>query len=110
MNRNDLIEAVIIEMERVWGEEGFGGEEVAYEWLYGHYGITIMDDLNWQFILEDSSGELLTALAEEGGSKEEDDEIIAFIEDDLRVEAFLADLLAKYKSSNAIYIHPLKLT
>lgn len=110
MNRNDLIEAVMIEMERVWGEEGFGGEEVAYEWLYSHYGITMMDDLNWQFILEDSWGGLLAYLAEDGAPKEDDDEIIAFVEDDSRVEIFLADLLANYKSSDAIYIHPVQST
>lgn len=38
-SRSALIDAVMIEMERVWGPHGLGGEQIQYDWLLKHYDI-----------------------------------------------------------------------
>ena len=52
MTRPELIEAVLTEMHRVWGDEGFGGTFPEYEWLLANYGITEEEDVQWQFVLQ----------------------------------------------------------
>jgi hypothetical protein len=40
VERIEQIDQVILEMGRVWGDEGFGGGPEEYEWLQHHYKIT----------------------------------------------------------------------
>lgn len=98
MTRNELIGAVLEEMERVWGEDGFGGEPDAYVWLWKTYGITEEEDVSWQLILEHS----MEALPEE---ELEDDGVMDFLEDDDAVTQFLEIFLKKYQSASKIYSH-----
>ena len=58
MTRSELIDAVMGEMERVWGEAGFEGTVTEYHWLFAHYGITEEEDVQWQLVLEHNMGEL----------------------------------------------------
>ncbi len=97
MTRDELIDAVLEEMERVWGEDGFGGEADAYAWLLKTYGITEEEDVSWQLILQDSMDDL----PEE---ELEDAELIDFLEDEDAVVQFLQTLLAKYQSASEIYL------
>lgn len=48
----DLIDAVIVEMERVWRPSGFGGTFEEYAWLEAIYGIDEEDDNRWQSVLD----------------------------------------------------------
>jgi hypothetical protein len=101
MEKDDLFRAVLREMERVWGEDGFGGELVAYDWLYEHYGISERDDLHWQDILSHYADELPDSLGDL--TEEEIAEVMEFVEDDTRVVRFLERLLEQYRSSTAVY-------
>ena len=40
MTRAELIDAIMREMERVWGETGFEGTTAEYTWLLAQYAIT----------------------------------------------------------------------
>lgn len=96
MTRDELIDAVLERMERVWGEDGFGGEAEAYDWLQKIYGITEEDDVSWQLILQDSMDDL----PEE---ELEDSELMSFLNYDDAVVQFLKTLLTKYQSASEIY-------
>jgi hypothetical protein len=93
MNRSELIDAVLDEMERVWGEGGFSGTWEQYEWLLEHYGITDDEDVEWMGVLN-----------YEHGIVDEDDEWTpeweAYVTDDDKVIVFLSSLLSKYRSNS----------
>lgn len=95
MRKSELILAIIAEVERVWGEDGFDGDAGDYRWLQENYGIGEIDDVHWQLILEYDAGEL---------SEEdlEDQELMVFLDDRKAVRQFLQGLLAKYRSASAI--------
>lgn len=99
--REALIEAVFDEMERVWGQEGFGGEFEAYDWLLQHYGISEEEDNRWLDILAYDTGELV--IEEYGLEEEEEEAMLSFLENDDAVNQFLTVLLQKYRSSSAVY-------
>ncbi|WP_248806549.1 hypothetical protein [Pseudomonas sp. MWU13-2100] len=101
MTRDQLIDAVLAEMERVWGENGFGGETEEYKWLYENYGISEEDDIHWQDVCNDWGGTLQESL--EGLGEEVIAEAIEFINDDTRVVKFLEKFLKQYRSSTAVY-------
>lgn len=93
----ELVDAIIAEMERVWGEPGLGGSVEEYEWLEKNYGITEGDDVHWQFVLQyfvthDLPDEDLA-----------DEEVMSFLDDYPAVRWFLGDLLKKYKSADKVY-------
>jgi predicted 3-demethylubiquinone-9 3-methyltransferase (glyoxalase superfamily) len=94
--RQLLIDAVMAEMKRVWGEDGLGGQPQEYEWLKRHYGIAEDEDVSWQLILEHSIGEQLP-------EDRDDPEVISLVNDETRVLSFLRDFLQKYQSSAAVY-------
>jgi hypothetical protein len=96
MNRAELIESVLEEMQRVWGDEGFGGSFPEYEWLLTNYGITEEEDVQWQFVLQHDMDDM----PEED---REDEEVMQFVEDDAAVLPFLQILLRKYRSATAAY-------
>lgn len=96
VDRYALIEAVLAEMGRVWPDDSFGGSAEEYAWLLKHFGISEEEDVKWQFILQDSTGDLPEEDAE-------DPEVTDFLDDDEAVCAFLAELLEKYKSSTLSY-------
>lgn len=104
MSKDELFDAVLAEMDRVWGESGFGGEFEAYEWLYDNYGITEQDDLHWQDICDHYGNTLSESLADL--SDEVIAEVIEFVQDNSRVERFLTNFLSQYRSSTAVYSHP----
>ena len=103
MTRDELFDGVLVEMERVWGEPGFGGEFEAYDWLLENYGITEEDDNRWMDICAQERGELEDALADL--AEQERAEVVAFLADDARVTDFLKELLQRYQSSGEVYPH-----
>ena len=103
MTKDELFDGVLVEMERVWGEPGFGGEVEAYSWLLEHYGITEEDDNKWLDICAQDRGELEFEL--EDVTEEQRAEIEAFLADDAQVKDFLEGLLQRYQSSGAVYPH-----
>jgi len=96
MNRAQLIDAVLDEMERVWGDEGLGGSDREYRWLASEYGITEEEDVQWQLVFQYDIDDMLE-------EDLEDDEVMTFLEDDLGVVLFLERFLAKYRSSEKKY-------
>jgi hypothetical protein len=98
MHKTQLIDAIIVEMDRVWGSEGLNGEPDEYAWLLENYGISKEKDVLWQLILEYD----LDELTEED---REDREIMEFLEDDQAVVKFLSRLLAHYQSASVSYPH-----
>ena len=101
MTKDELFDGVLAEMERVWGEPGFGGEPEAYEWLLEHYGITQEEDNTWMDICAHNRGELEDALADL--TEQERSEAVAFLADENQVTDFLKKLLQRYQSSHAVY-------
>ena len=93
----DLMDEVIKEMDRVWGEQGLEGTPKEYAWLLEHYGISEEEDVQWQLVLQENMGDLPEEDAE-------DPEVRGFLDDDEAVYVFLAELIYKYKSSDLIYI------
>jgi hypothetical protein len=96
MSRTTLIEAVLVEMDRVWGPEGFGGSFADYDWLLAHYGISEEEDVNWQFVLQHATDDLPDEDAE-------DAEVMLFLDDDAAVGQFLRELLQKYRNGTAVH-------
>jgi len=96
MNKAQLIQAVLQEMERVWGPEGFGGESEEYAWLQSRYGISEEEDVQWQLILQYE----IDDLPEEDW---EEEEIMQFLEDNFAVVLFLEGLLRKYRRSTETF-------
>ena len=94
MTRTELIDAVLEEMNRVWGEDGLGGEQEEYAWLLENYNITEEDDVKWQLILQHCMDDLYD-------EDLEDEELMLFLEDDHAVIRFLQEFLRKYRSSSA---------
>ena len=92
MNRHELIDAVMAEIDRIWGPEGFGGEAEQYTWLLTYYGISEEEDLQWQLIIDDGEAE-----AADSGL------YVADLHDDAAVCAFLSNLLTKYRNNTMTY-------
>jgi hypothetical protein len=91
-----LMDAIIEEMEQVWGADGFEGTPSDYAWLLEHYGITEEEDVEWIGILDYYAGES----ADEEPPTEE---WLHYMQDDRAVTAFLARLLQKYRSNTVKY-------
>lgn len=96
MTKSELIDGVLHEMDRVWGEEGLGGESKEYEWLLKNCNISEEEDVQWQLILQHHM-DVLPA------ENQEDEEVMSFLEDPQAVKQFLQEFLAKYKTSSATY-------
>jgi len=103
MTKDEIFDAVIMEIDRIFGKKtGFGGEASEYAWLLQHYGVTEEEDVTWQRIcevnsLEEDDVEPLDPV-DEGDAK-----VIAFLNDEPAVLTFLDALLLKYRSSAAVY-------
>ena len=96
MTKPELIDAILAEMSRVWGQEALGGEKAEYEWLAQTYGITEEVDVQWQLVLQDDMDDL----PEEDL---EDEELMLFLADEPAVIAFLESFLQKYQRSSDVY-------
>ena len=96
MTEEELIDAVIAEMERVWGESGLHGEPEEYTWLETNYGITEEEDVKWQLALQYNYHDL-------PDEDKEDEEVMSFLEDEKAVMDFLKSFLQKYKSNSLTY-------
>jgi|ERR1043165_2923424 hypothetical protein len=96
MHKDHIIDAILFEMERVWGPEGFGGEIAEYEWLLANFNITEEEDVRWQLVLQQHMDDL----PEED---REDPEVIQFLQNDTLVDKVLAAVLTKYRSNSATY-------
>lgn len=96
MSRDQMVQAIILEIKRVFGKEGFSGTWEEYDWLLQYYQITEFEDVCWQYIVEED-------LEDESEELEEDDEILALLEDDEKVTTFLSTLLEKYRSNTFIH-------
>lgn len=95
MTRSDLIDAILEEMARIWGEDGFSGTGEGYEWLLKAYGVTEDDDVEWLGILEYEADEIHPEDAA-------DPKWMSFVTDDGQVIPFLRQLLKKYRSHRAV--------
>jgi hypothetical protein len=89
--RQPLVDAVLVEMTRVWGKEGLQGSAFEYAWLFDTYGISEEEDVQWQLVFEHANDEML--------DEDDDEEVMALVEDDAAVIGFLHRFLAKYRSS-----------
>ena len=97
MTKSQLIEAVLKEMDRVWGEDkGLGGTDEEYAWLLANYEISEEEDVKWQLVLEGSMGDLPEEDAD-------DPEVQEFLDDEAAVHVFLEGFLEKYHGSTAVY-------
>jgi len=94
--RTSLVDAILIEITRVWGADGLQGSVPEYVWLFDTYGISEEEDVQWQLLFEYQIGEMLD-------EDLDDEEVMAFVEDDVAVIAFLHGFLGKYRSSVAMY-------
>ncbi|MGH7461541.1 MAG: hypothetical protein ACREMA_11005 [Longimicrobiales bacterium] len=95
MNRQQLIDAITSEIDRIWGDVEREGDFGEYEWLLANYGITEHDDVDWLGILNHESGEI-------DPDDAENPEYLAWVADDARVIPFLHQLLQKYQSNTVI--------
>ncbi len=96
MTKSELIGGILQEMDRVWGDEGLGGELEEYEWLLQTYNISEEEDVQWQLILQYDMDDLPI-------ENQEDEEVMSFLENPHDVNNFLQTLLAKYKASLETY-------
>ncbi len=96
MSRKTLIRAVLLETDRVWGEDGFGGEPDEYAWLAVTLGITYDQDVQWQLILDHACDCL-----EDDDLK--DEKLMLFLAHDVAVMRFLNIFLEMYQRSSAIF-------
>lgn len=94
-----LIDAVVLEMERVWGSDGLQGEVAEYGWLLTHYEISEEDDNKWLNILQFA----LEGREDFVEDDNENAEILTFLEEDGAVVRFLLDILKRYRSCEAVY-------
>jgi hypothetical protein len=96
MNKAELIRAIMIEMDRVWGHVGLGGTEAEYAWLQFNYDIGEWEDVRWSVIALGDHHDFL--------DDDEDDDLRAFLADDRQVEDFLVLMLGKYRNGEVIYL------
>jgi hypothetical protein len=96
MTKSELVDRVLDEMDRVWGDKGLGGEPEEYAWLLTHYNVTEEEEVQWQLILQDHMGDLPV-------EDQEDEEVMLFLENNDAVISFLQAYLSKYKSASTIY-------
>jgi uncharacterized protein YifE (UPF0438 family) len=89
MAKDELIDAIMREMDRVWGSRGLHGTDDEYQWLLEHYGITREEDNRWMDVLYTTTGDLSPEQTEDEGR-------MRFLSDDRAVRAFLEQLLQKY--------------
>lgn len=97
--RAKLIDAIVTEINRVFGEGGFDGTESQYAWLLNTYGVTEEEDVQWQTICEFERADLDEDLYEE----DELEQLYQWLENDQVIVAFLEALLTKYRSSGIFY-------
>ncbi|MEK4031513.1 hypothetical protein WOA01_00125 [Methylocystis sp. IM2] len=93
---SQLIDEIMKEMDRVWGEEGFEGTFEEYEWLLKNYGISEDEDVEWQMILQESVDDL----PEEDAN---DPDVMEFLEDRQKVHESLKNILTKYRSFTDVF-------
>jgi hypothetical protein len=101
MSRAQLIDAILVEIERVWPGYHLAGTAEQYEWLRAYYRITAVEDIRWQLILEHSEHEMRD-------DDRADGELMAFLDNDAAVTAFLQVLLDKYRSNSVVHEHRVK--
>jgi hypothetical protein len=99
MSRKTLIRAVLLETDRVWGEDGFGGKPNEYAWLAVKFGITYDQDVQWQLILDHACD----CLEDDELS---DEELMSSLADDDLVTRFLNTFLEMYQRSSAVFPRP----
>ena len=97
--RTESIDAIVVEIDRVFGKGGFDGDDAQYEWLLANYGVTEEADVQWQEICEYERSEI----PEDQYEEDELEALYAWLDDDAAVQAFLEDMLAKYRAGSAVY-------
>lgn len=93
MSKIELIDMIHMEMNRIWGADGFQGSDSEYKWLEATYDISEEEDVLWQEILGFEIDDL-------HDDEWEDDELMIFLNDDSAVIQFLENLLGKYRKSS----------
>ena len=97
MGSGEMVAEIISTIERIFGDNGFGGTDEEYRWLFETYGVSESEDNSWIDIIDTE------ASAELDPDDQGEAEIIQFLNDPIAVGDFLANLLEKYRSSRAIY-------
>ncbi len=95
-----LIYNIGVEIQRIFPLDDFEGTQEQYEWLLKHYGVTEEDDYRYilvgDYYLEDPDeldDEQLEAIETQ----------IDFLDEPEVVNAFLEDLLRRYRSNTIVY-------
>ena len=103
--RDELLDALVDEIIRIWGDDGFTGDHEQYNWLLQHYGVTEEEDNTYLDILEYREDSGFTPLSSFYTlNPEEQRKIMSFVNDDAAVCKFLAILLDKYKSNSICFV------
>ncbi|MDQ0590998.1 hypothetical protein [Variovorax paradoxus] len=97
--RAELIDAIIVEIGRIFGENGFDGDASQYEWLLANYGITEEADVQWQHVCEYERAEI----PEDDYEEAELEELYTWLEADSTVLAFLDHMLTQYRALSTVY-------
>jgi hypothetical protein len=97
MSSDEMIAEIILNIERIFGDNGFGETDREYKWLLETYGVTESEDNSWIDIID------VEAFEELDPDSQDEAEIIRFLNDPIAVKDFLANLVRKYRSSAAVY-------
>jgi len=97
--RAELIGAIIVEIDRIFGKGCFDGDDSQYEWLLANYGVTEEADVQWQQICEYERSEI----PEDQYEEDELEALYTWLEDDAAVHAFLEGMLKQYRAGSAVY-------
>ena len=122
MTKDDLIDAILKELARIWGSKSTYAEVVSsykqriwpwgnlhgdaeqLAWLLAQYGITEDEDARWQFILDDKMvDDGVPPLEELDPHNLDDQELLLFLNDEQAVYTCLKQLLQKYRSNDVEY-------
>jgi hypothetical protein len=105
-DRDELLDAIVDEINRIWGDPGFSGTFEEYGWLLEHYGVTEKEDNTYLDVLEYREDNGFTKLSSFYTlDADERAHVMGFIHDNVAVCAFLGALLQKYNSSSMTYAH-----
>jgi hypothetical protein len=97
--RTELIDAIAVEIDRVFGKGGFDGDDSQYEWLLANYGVTEEADVQWQQVCEYERSEI----PEDRYEEDELEALYAWLEDAAAVHAFLEGMLTQYRAGSAAF-------
>ena len=94
MNRRELLDAIYVEIERIFGDEKYPTRPEEQAWLAEKYEISREEHLRYELILDHHSENL---------EEEKDEFSMAFLRNERAVCRFLEGLLGKYRGGSEVY-------